>query len=230
MGVYSAVFGILITLGLVCFTAGLAKRYGFEIIAVTYAVLVVTGTVLAAKIVNFGIFTVPSAIIVAAATFFTTDVISELWGKKQAERVIWFGILGLAIFAVSQFISVHWPSPIENSLKYDEVMSQTPRIAVASFLAYFVSQFLDVNVFHLIKKITNDRFLWIRNNGSTFLSQLVDTIVFISAAFYGTYPNKQIILMICSMLSVKLFIAVLDTPFFYIAIWMFKEDNDNICL
>lgn len=227
MGLYFAIFGILVTLSFVCFAAYLAQKYGFEIIATTYAVLVVVGSILAAKIVNFGLFTVPSAIIVASATFFVTDIICELWGKQYAQKAILSGILGLIILVVSQYIAINWPSSIESSVKYDEVMSQTPRIAIASFLAYIVSQFLDVNVFHRVKELTKGRFLWVRNNGSTFFSQVVDTIVFVLVAFYGTYPNQRIFSIICGMISVKLFIALLDTPFLYIAVWMFKTGKDE---
>lgn len=229
MGLYFAIFGIVTTLSIVCFVTYLANRYGFEIIAATYAVLVVIGSVLAAKIVNFGFFTVPSAIIVAAATFFVTDIICELWGKQYAKKAVWLGILGLAIFVVSQYIAVNWPSSIEASVKYDEVMSQTPRIAIASFLAYIVSQFLDVNVFHRIKKLTKGRLLWVRNNGSTFFSQIVDTTVFVLIAFYGTYSNKQVLSIVYGMIGVKLFIALVDTPFLYFVVWMFNKEtiNDN---
>lgn len=217
---------------LVCFAANLALRYGFEIIASVYAVLVVLGSILAAKIVNFGFFSVPSAIIVASATFFVTDIICELWGKQYAKKAVWLGILGLLILMVSQSIAISWPSSIESSIKYDEVMSQTPRIAIASFLAYLVSQFLDVNVFHRVKELTQGRFLWFRNNGSTFFSQVVDTIVFVVIAFYGTHPNQQIFSIIFGMISVKLFIALVDTPFLYFVVWMFnkRKTNDNVYL
>ncbi len=233
MGLYFALFGILITLLLVCFMVYLAQHYGFEIIATTYVVLVVIGSILAVKIVNFGYFAVPSAIIVASATFFVTDIICELWGKQLAKKVVWLGILGLLILVVSQYIAINWPSSIEGSAQYDKLMSQTPRIAIASFIAYIVSQFLDVNVFHRIKELTQGRFLWIRNNGSTFFSQVVDTIIFVFIAFYGTHPNQQVFSIIYGMITVKLFIALIDTPFLYFAVWMFhmgkKEAvfNDN---
>ncbi|MCP4746331.1 MAG: queuosine precursor transporter [Desulfobacteraceae bacterium] len=226
MELYISIFGILITLMLVCFAAYLAKKYGFEIIAAIYAVLVATGSILAAKMVTFGVFSVPAAIIVASATFFVTDIICELWGKQYAKKAVMAGILGLIILSVSQYIAISWPSTIESSIKYDEVMAQTPRIAIASFLAYVISQFLDVNVFHRVKNLTKGRFLWIRNNGSTFFSQIVDTIAFILIAFYGTFPNQQLISIIFGMISVKLFIALLDTPFLYIAVWMLKGKNE----
>lgn len=225
-GVYYALLGILATLGLVLFATYLAKRYGFEIIMAVYAIFVSIASILAIKIVNFGFFVVPAGTIVAAATFFITDIVCELWGQNYAKKTVYVGIFGLIIVIVQQFISVHWPSSIESSALYNKVLSQNPRVAFASFSAFFISQFLDINIFHRIKKATKGRFLWARNNGSTFTSQTIDSIVFVLLACYGTYSNAQILSIIGGTIVFKLLIALIDTPFLYTAVWIFKEDED----
>ncbi|MGD9162894.1 MAG: queuosine precursor transporter [Desulfobacteraceae bacterium] len=224
-GIHYALSGILATLGLVIFAAYLARRYGFEIIMAVYAIFVSIASIMAIKMVNFGFFVIPAGTIVAAATFFITDIVCELWGKEYAKKTVYVGIFGLIIVMVQQFISVHWPSSIESSDLYNQVMSQNPRVALASFSAFFISQFLDIKVFHRIKKATKGRFLWARNNGSTFTSQTVDSIVFVLLAFYGTYSNTQILSIIGGTIVFKLFIALIDTPFLYAAVWIFKEND-----
>ncbi|PIZ54623.1 transporter, partial [Candidatus Uhrbacteria bacterium CG_4_10_14_0_2_um_filter_41_7] len=95
-----------------------------------------------------------------------------------------------------------------------------PRITVASFIAYLISQHHDVWAFHFWKKKTNGKHLWLRNNASTVVSQLIDTVVFTFIAFYGVLP---IVPLILGTWVVKILIALIDTPFIYGAVWIMDK-------
>jgi hypothetical protein len=98
----------------------------------------------------------------------------------------------------------------------------TPRIILASFIAYLLSQTHDVWAFHFWKKLFRGRHLWLRNNISTASSQLLDTVVFISVAFLGIMPVGQ---LIAGQYVVKLGIALLDTPLVYLLVWLIRKNS-----
>lgn len=200
----------------------LGRRYGPEYPVAFMATLVISAAVLANKMVTFGPFDVPAGVIAASATFLLTDLLSELWGKQLATRAVWVGFIALAGFILALEFAVYWPSAsfaLERGSAFDNVLSQTPRIALASVAAYLVSQHHDVWAFHFWKDLLKGRHLWLRNNASTVVSQLIDSIIFISIAFYGTLPIGS---MILDMWCVKVIIALLDTPFIYLGRWIIR--------
>ncbi len=206
--------------GTLCTTtlfALLGRRYGVEFPLTFMATLVVAAAVLANKLVSFGPFSVPAGIIVASATFLMTDILSEMWDRSVASRAVWIGFLALVVFTIALEAAVQWPAAsfaAERAKAFNTVLGQAPRIALASIAAYLISQHHDVWAYHFLKKKLNNRHLWLRNNASTILSQLFDSIVFITIAFYGVLPITE---MIFDMWIVKVIIAILDTPFIYLA-------------
>lgn len=187
------------------------------------AALVVMANIFAVKIVSFGPFTVPAGVIVFSMTFLITDILSEKWGKAQAKKAVWVGFYANIVFVISVLIVINWPAAsfaIEISDKFKEILTLTPRIAIASFLAYIVSQNHDVWAFHFWKNKTKGKHLWLRNNASTIISQLIDSVIFITIAFYGVFPVLPLIL---GQWVVKIIIALLDTPFMYAVVWMINK-------
>jgi hypothetical protein len=112
----------------------------------------------------------------------------------------------------------------EDLLKsFENVLGLAPRVVFASIIAFAVSQTHDVYAFHFLKEKTEGRFLWLRNNASTMVSQLIDTVVFILIAFYGVFPPQAIASMILGQYILKLTIAIVDTPFMYLAVYTWKS-------
>ena len=221
--ILTIILWIITSLLVVSFAAVLAKKYGVEYLIGTMAALSVIANILAAKIVVFGPFTVPAAVIVFSMTFLITDILSEKWGKKEARKAVWIGFLANLILIISVLIAINWPSPeyaLGFSEKFREVLSLTPRITIAGFLAYLTSQNHDIWAFHFWKKKTKGKHLWLRNNASTITSQLIDSVIFITIAFYGIFP---ILPLIIGQWVVKVTIALLDTPFMYIVVWIIKH-------
>lgn len=217
------VIWILATLLISSGSALLGKRYGVEYPIAMVAALVVVANILANKIVVFGPFSVPAGVIVFSSTFLITDILSEKWGKATARKAVWAGFYANIVMVISVWIALAWQSPDfvqESANIFNQALGLTPRIVFASMIAYLLSQHHDVWAFHFWKDKTKGKYLWLRNNLSTAVSQLIDSIVFIVIAFAGVLP---LIPLIIGQYVVKMAIALLDTPFMYlITSWMDK--------
>ena len=160
-----------------------------------------------------------------ASTFLITDILSECEGKKAANKAVWIGMFtSLFFLMLSQSWLLYIPS--ENDTAMDAVkgvFSNTPRMLIASFAVYAVSQMFDVWLYHKWWKLTENKsgdkrkFLWLRNNGSTLISQLVNSLLFTLLAFYGTYNFKTLAFVFISSYVIYVFTSLLDTPCVYIA-------------
>lgn len=181
-------------------------------------------SVLANKIISvFGLF-VPAGILAYSITFICSDVISEVWGKERAKHAVTGGFFALiTTFLVIQ-VALAWPkAPFwEGEEAFKLILGSTSRIIIASFIAYLVSQFHDVWAFHVLKHLTNGKHLWLRNNLSTAVSQFLDSLIFVTIAFYGVMPIWPLII---GQWVIKLLIAVMDTPLVYGVIWFIKKDS-----
>ncbi len=185
---------------------------------VLFATSIVVANVIAGKIVAFGDnFMVPAAVITYAFSFLFTDIIHEKYGTKQAQQTVLLGfvaqVFASVMILVGQFLPAA-PFAGEAQAAYDTLLGQNLRFVLASMAAYLVSQHVDVYLFSKLKNSTNNKHKWLRNNLSTIPSQLIDTSIFITIAFIGTVPNIWI--MIVSQFAVKMVIALLDTPLFYL--------------
>ena len=179
-------------------------------------------SVLANKIITvFGLF-VPAGVLAYSITFICTDVISEIWGRDRANTTILGGFVALLVALFLVQLSLAWPkAPFwDNDVAFRSVLGATSRIIVASFIAYLVSQYHDVWAFHFWKRVTNDRHLWLRNNLSTAVSQLLDSFIFITIAFYGVMPIGSLIV---GQWIVKMAIAALDTPVVYAIVYLLRR-------
>jgi uncharacterized integral membrane protein (TIGR00697 family) len=152
-----------------------------------------------------------------ASIYLGTDIISEYYGKKEAQKAVLIGFyVSIFFLMASRFILMFEPAPWD---LYHDSMSHlfTPvwRIIGASMLAYILSQNLDV-LSYIWLKTKYPRHLWLRNNASTWTSQIIDTVVFCSAAFAGVYETTILLGIILSTYILKIIVAALDTPFLYL--------------
>ena len=177
------------------------------------------------KIISVLGFTVAGAIITYPLTFLSTDIIGEIWGKQEANDCVKIGIIVQLIFLALGYLSLAIPAQeasksLQQSLTV--VLNQGLRMTLASLGAFSVSQFLDVLLFHKLKESCNGKKKWLRNNLSTMTSQLVDTLIFITIAFYGVVDNLPA--MVLGQYVIKLLLALGDTPFFY---FFTRRTNQN---
>lgn len=160
-----------------------------------------------------------------ASTFLITDILSECEGKREANKAVFLGILASVFFLLlSQSWLLYRPS--ENDFVFESmktVFSNTPRMILSSLFAYAVSQLFDVWLYHkwwafTEKKFDNKRrFLWLRNNGSTLISQILNTVLFNVIAFAGIYDSKTLVSIVISSYVIFIVTSLVDTPAVYIA-------------
>ena len=161
-------------------------------------------------------------------TFLCTDFICELFGKRRANIVVWTGLLlNLWVLFILWFGGKLPEDPSIDSAAFFRIRELTFGATAASMIAYLTAQFVDVHVFHFLKKITKGKHLWIRNNGSTLTSQLIDSIAVVLITFYGTKAIviqeghqvfSYLMILILSNYFFKMTSALLDTIPFYIGV------------
>lgn len=155
------------------------------------------------------------------SVFLATDILSEKYSKKDATRSIFIGFSAVLLYLITmQMALLFQPSnevfALSIQSSFELIFGLSFRIVVASLCAYLVSQLLDVTLYSWVKsKLPDDKWLWLRNNGATIFSQLIDTSIFVFIAFIGL--NYNIADIFITTYFLKVIIALLDTPFLYIA-------------
>lgn len=158
-----------------------------------------------------------------AATFLITDILSEMHSRKSAEQAVNIGIWISIIFVL---ITRSWffYAPSENDIIHPFiklVFANTPRLVASSLITYAVVQKLDIFLYHRIWELTTrlsgstERFLWLRNNAATIISQLINSFLFNFAAFYGVYPLPTLLSISLASFAVFIVTSLLDTPFLF---------------
>ena len=163
--------------------------------------------------------------VIFASSFLATDIMSEIYGKKEAGKCVGIGIAAnIAFILISQSWFLYIPS--DNDIMSGEiraVFSSTPRVMLSSLLAYALCELYDVWAYHFLWSWTErkfgdkGRFLWLRNNGSTMVSQLINVLVFNLLAFAGVFPAGILAQIIVFGYGIFLVTSLMDTPFLYLA-------------
>ena len=209
------------------------KEQFFLVLAGIFIASLVTCNLIANKFVTvdfgFKVFIVSAGILPYPLTFLVTDLISELYGQKKANLVVFSGFIAslfvlLFLWLGGQFNSI--PSSIVDDVTYNSVFRNAWRLIAASMVAYLLAQFIDVRIFHFWKRLTKGKHLWIRNNGSTIISQLVDTTLVICILFMGVWDSDQITSAIIDGWMFKMLMAFLDTPIIYGILHLLKDKID----
>ena len=209
------------------------KEQFYIFLSAIFIASLVTCNLIANKFVTvdlgFKVFIVSAGILPYPLTFLVTDLISELYGQKKANLVVFSGFVAsmfvlLFLWLGGQFNAI--PSSIVNDDIYNSVFQNAWRIIAASMIAYLFAQFIDVRIFHFWNRLTNGKHLWLRNNGSTIASQLVDTTLVIMILFVGVWESGQIISAIIDGWLFKMLMAAIDTPIIYGIIHLLKGKID----
>ena len=153
-------------------------------------------------------------------TFLVTDIISEIYGREKANRVVMVGFISsifiMGVVMVGDMVSATQWSPVDDSI-FHRVFGLFGPAVFASMTAYITAQFIDIRIFHFWKRKTNNRHLWLRNNGSTIFSQLIDTlsVLFLLCSF-GVIDWVRFYPLLLNGFLFKVLVALIDTPFFYL--------------
>jgi len=198
---------------------GLARQEKiFLLLSCSFVVLLVVSNIIAGKIIAVAGVFAPAAVICYSLTFAATDTMAELWGKERTKFVVNVGFVVTIISALFIRISILMPAaPFwGHQDAFELILGGNLRIVLASLTAYLISQHHDIWAFLFWKDKTRGRHLWLRNNLSTAVSQLIDTAIFIVLAFYGT--GSPLFAMIIGQYIIKLTIALCDTPLVYLLV------------
>ncbi len=197
-------------------------RYGGRtgLIALVSSVIILCNLEVMKLTTFFGV-TVTLGNILYGVIFFATDLLNEFYGPSEARKAVIAGFVSMiAMTLVMQSALLFTTAPDPWAMEVNQAMGLLfgfmPRLAAASVAAYLVSQFHDVWAYNLIRKRTKGRFLWLRNNGSTMVSQLIDTVIFCGIAFWGVLEKRVFLDVLVSTYLMKFIVAAFDTPFMYL--------------
>ena len=184
------------------------------------------------KFVDLGWFVVPAGLLAYPFTFLATDLISELYGRQRAQSIVWVGFSMNVFMLVLMWLGHMLPDATGVSgatTTFEQVYAFMKPNVVASMVAYLVAQSIDVQLFHFWRQLTDGRHLWLRNNGSTMLSQLVDTALILSILYAAGSLGEDVdsiaklIPLALSSYAFKLVFALLDTPLFYAGVYVLRD-------
>lgn len=197
----------------------------FLLIAAAFVAALIAANITAVKIVGVAGLVVPAAVIIFPISYILGDVLTEVYGYGPARRIIWLGFLANLIVVLAIWVAGLLPAASfwQSQAAYDEILGATPRILLASFLAYLVGEFANAYVLAKMKIATRGRWLWSRTIGSTLVGQGLDSLVFIAIAFAGVIPSSALIAAIITQWLVKSAYEALATPVTYAVVAALKR-------
>jgi uncharacterized integral membrane protein (TIGR00697 family) len=213
-------------------TVLLYRLFGKAGLQVAIALAIVLANLQGPKLtIIFGMQT-SLGVIFYSSIFFATDVLSENYGRDAANKAVNMGFaVSLIVLLMLSLALLYQPSTNPKTAEFSAsihaafatIVDYTPRFIFGSLLAYFISQHFDVWAFHKIKSWTGDRWLWLRNNGSTLSSQVVDTTIYSLVAWWGVVDLRTALELGAAKYVFKMAIAAIDTLFIYWARYSFRH-------
>ncbi len=197
----------------------------FLLIAGVFITCLIVANIIAVKLVSvFGLI-LPAAVIIFPVSYIFGDVLTEVYGYAMARRVIWLGFFCNLIAVIAIWVGQMLPpaSFWDAQAAYERILGYTPRLLVASFLAYLVGEFGNSFVLAKMKIVTQGRWLWTRTIGSTLVGQGLDSLVFITLAFVGTIPTSVLLGTIVTQWLFKCAYEALATPLTYLVVNFVKR-------
>ncbi len=205
--------------------------FPFLVLTAVFLAALVVCNLIAQKFVTvdlgFFVFTVSAGSLPYPVTFLVTDLLSEVYGRRRANQVVWSG------FAASLFVlGVLWladafpaipDSPLDEATFHQVFANNAPRTILASMVAYLCAQLVDVWLYHFWRDLTKGRHLWLRNNFSTVASQLLDSVLVVLVLFWGVRPGDAMLTLILHLWAFKALCALVDTPFLYLGVWLMER-------
>lgn len=197
----------------------------FVVIVAVFVTCLITANVIAVKLIDLFGWIVPAGVLIFPLSYVTGDVLTEVYGYRQARRVIWLGFICNAVVVVAVWLGQILPPAgfWDGQAAYERILGYTPRLLVASFAAYLVGEFTNSFVLAKMKVATRGRWLWMRTIGSTLVGQGLDSIVFIVLAFAGSMPGMVLAAAVVTQWLVKTTYEVAATPLTYAVVGYLKR-------
>ena len=207
------------------------RRYSlwYVLVAVSFTTCLITSNIIAVKLIQVSRLVLTAGIIVFPLSYIFGDILTEVYGYREARRVIWLGFF-LNLFTVLA-VTVAGMLPAApfwgDQDAYDRILGFTPRLLLASFAAYLAGEFANSYVLAKMKIATRGRWLWLRTIGSTLVGQFLDSVVFMAIAFGGAIPLSGLLMVTLSQWLVKSAYEALITPLTYLAVNFLKTRDKS---
>lgn len=202
------------------------KSYRYlNVISVFFVSVLLVSNVASSKIVDLRWLTFDGGTLLFPLSYIFGDVLTEVYGYKKSRQVIWLGFFAAIMMSLVFVLVGKLPSAVgwENQDAYDKILGLTPRIVVASLVAYFCGEFLNSFVLAKMKIMTKGKWLWMRTIGSTIIGEFFDSLIFVLIAFGGILSNSLLFTLIISNYIFKTAVEVLFTPITYKVINFLKK-------
>jgi uncharacterized integral membrane protein (TIGR00697 family) len=197
----------------------------FIIVVAIFITCLITANITAVKLINLLGLILPAGVLIFPLSYIAGDVLTEVYGFSLTRKVIWLGFLCNLLVVMAVWLGQILPHPSfwDGQQAYERILGYTPRLLLASFLAYLVGEFTNSIVLAKMKVATRGRWLWMRTIGSTLVGQGLDSIVFIALAFAGTMPYGALVKMMITQWLVKALYEALVTPLTYLVVNFLKR-------
>ncbi len=202
----------------------------FETIATFFVSVLLISNIVSTKIVDFGPFTFDGGTLLFPLSYIFGDVLTEVYGYKKTKKVIWLGFVSALLLSLSVIVIGKLPADPNwgNQQAYDAILGLTPRIVLASLVAYFFGEFSNSFILAKLKIYTKGKFLFVRTISSTLVGELLDTVIFVTIAFYGSLDNSLLFTILISNYLFKIGVEIIFTPLTYkIVAWLKKEEDED---
>ncbi|MGI9059837.1 MAG: queuosine precursor transporter [Ktedonobacteraceae bacterium] len=201
------------------------RSFWFVVIASLFVTCLITANIIAVKLIGVFGFLVPAGIIIFPLSYLFGDVLTEVYGYAAAREVIWLGFLCNLLAVVAIALGGLAPAaPFwQNQGAYETILGFTPRLLLASFIAYLAGEFTNSFILAKVKIATRGRWLWMRTISSTLVGEGLDTTIFISIAFWGILPPTMLLTTIGTQWTLKVLYEVIATPFTYAVVGFLKR-------
>jgi hypothetical protein len=199
----------------------------FIVLVALFVTCLIAANITAVKLISVFDLLLPAAIVIFPVSYILGDVLTEVYGYRQARCVIWLGFLCNLIVVATIWIGMILPAASfwDGQEAYERILGSTPRILAASFLAYLIGEFANAFVLAKMKIATKGRFLWARTIGSTLVGQGLDSTIFITLAFAGTIPPEALVAAIVTQWLVKSAYEAAATPVTYAVVGYLKRSE-----
>ncbi|MEK6891517.1 MAG: queuosine precursor transporter [Nanoarchaeota archaeon] len=227
INLFLVIIWILIISAFSIFGSIYTKKYNRpDAIIGLYVAIVLISNIVAYKIAAFNLgfttFYATSATIIFAVTFLLTDMVNEKFGRKETQKMIFIAFISQVAVAVFILISIYIdPAPFwQDQEAFSKILGFAPRIMIASWVAFLISENVDAYIFSWFKKTTKGKHLWMRNVFSSIPSMALDTIIFVVIAFSGIQPLMPLII---GVIVIKWLVGIIDIPFMYLNRWIMNK-------
>jgi len=195
----------------------------FVIITAIFVTCLITANIVGVKMASLGPFILPAAVVLFPLSYIFGDILTEVYGYRQARKVIWLGFACNLIFVIFAWVGQALPpAPLwEGQEAYESILGYTPRLLVASFCGYLAGEFANSFIMAKMKILTRGRWLWSRTISSTIVGQGLDTAIFVTGAYFGA-PFFVPIIILYHWLA-KIIIEAVATPFTYAVVNFLKK-------